>query len=71
MRRHCTKKDAPAKQHEIWRKIFISSRIRAKLRFYIPGEVKGMLAPTTSKRPKEREFVVDSGASMHMMSEKE
>ena len=28
-------------------------------------------APTTSKRPEEREFAVDSGASMHMMSEKE
>ena len=29
-----------------------------------------MLAPT-SKRPEEREFVVDSGASMHVMSKKE
>ena len=41
-----------------------------KATFYIPGEVKAMPAPT-SKRPEEREFVVDSGASMHMMSKKE
>ena len=39
--------------------------------FYVPGEVKGMSAPIASKRPEEREFVVDSGASMHMMSKKE
>ena len=33
MRRPCNKKDAPAKQHGIWRDIFTSSRIRTKLRF--------------------------------------
>ena len=33
MRRRCTKKDAPAEQRGIWRKIFTSSRIRTKLRF--------------------------------------
>ena len=38
--------------------------------YYVPGEVKEMPAPT-SKRPEEREFVLDSGASMHMMSKKE
>ena len=32
MRRPCTKKDAPAKQRGIWRKVFASSRIRTKLR---------------------------------------
>ena len=32
-------------------------------------EAKVMLAPT-STRPDEREFVVDSGASMQMMSQK-
>ena len=42
-----------------------------KTTFYIPGEVNGMPAPTTSTRPEEREFVVVSGASMHMMSKKE
>ena len=38
--------------------------------FYVPGEVKGMSTPITSKRSEEREFVVDSGAAMHMMSKK-
>ena len=42
-----------------------------KTMFYVPGEVKAMPPPTTSRRPEEREFVVDSGASMHMMSKKE
>ena len=37
--------------------------------FYIPIEVKAMLAPT-SKIPEERAFVFDSGASMHMLSKK-
>ena len=35
MRRHCTKKDAPAKQREIWRKTFTSSRIRTTLCFFM------------------------------------
>ena len=35
------------------------------------GEVKGKSTPKTSKRPEEGEFVVDSGASLHVMSEKE
>ena len=39
-----------------------------KTMIYVPGEEKGMPAPTTSE---ERQFVVDSGASMHMMSKKE
>ena len=51
-------------------KIFSSSRIRTKLRFKTRIEERVMLAPT-SKRPEEREFVVDSGASMHMMSKKD
>ena len=38
--------------------------------FCTPIEARVMSAPT-SKSPEEREFVVDSGASMHMMSKKE
>ena len=41
-----------------------------KASFCTPVEAKVMPAPT-SKRPEEREFVVDSGASMHTMSEKD
>ena len=39
--------------------------------FYVPGEVKGVSTPVTSKEPEVQEFVVDSGASMHMMNKKE
>ena len=68
MRKLCTKKDAPAKQRGIWRKTFTSSRIRDKATFKIPGEAKVMSTPITSKKKtEEREFVVDSGASIHMI----
>ena len=42
-----------------------------KTTFYISGDAKVMSTPITSKRPEEQEFVVDSGASMLMMSKKE
>ena len=38
--------------------------------FFTSVEARAMLAPT-SESPQERELVVDSGASMHMMSKKE
>ena len=41
-----------------------------KVKFYSPIEARAMPAPT-SKSPKEREFVVDSGASMHMLGTKD
>ena len=41
-----------------------------KATFQSPFEARVIPAPT-SKRPEEREFVVDSGASMHMMSKKQ
>ena len=41
-----------------------------KALFYSPIETRAMLAPT-SRSPEEREFVVDSGASMHMLSKKD
>ena len=66
MRRLCTKKDAPAKQRVIWRQIFQAQEF-GKTTFFTPSEAKVMPAPT-STRPEERESVVDSGASMHMMS---
>ena len=48
--------------------LFASPRIRTKTAFFSPIE-QSMPAPT-STRPEERAFVVDSGASMHMMSKK-
>ena len=65
----CIKKDAPAEWHATWREVSISSKIRIKLRFYSLLDARATLAPT-SKSPEEREFVVDSGASMHMLSKK-
>ena len=61
MRRPCTKKGAPAKQRGIWRKI-VTNKLKNSDRttFYTLIEAKVMLAPT-SKKPEEREFVVDSG----------
>ena len=71
MRRLCTKKDAPAKAAWDLAKILKSSRIRTKLRFHTPVETRAMQAPITSKSSEELEFVVDSGASLHMMSKKD
>ena len=68
MRRPCTKKDALAELRGIWRNIFPSSKMRTKLRFTLPLKPRVMPAPT-SRRPEEREFVVDSGSGVpiHMM----
>ena len=41
---------------------------RTKLTLDVLGEVFGLSTRVTSKRPEEREVVVDSGASMHMTS---
>ena len=41
-----------------------------KAAFYFPAD-KWALPAASTKEPKEREFVVDSGASMHMVSEKD
>ena len=68
MRRPCTKKEAPAKQHGIWRKKLKAQEFGQNT-LCTPVEAKVMRAPT-STRLGEREFVVDSGASMHIMSRK-
>ena len=41
-----------------------------KATFYSPAEARRIPAPT-SQIPEEREFVVDSGASMHVLSKKD
>ena len=41
-----------------------------KVTFFSPSENRCLPAPSTLK-PEEREFVVDSGASMHMISKKD
>ena len=68
MRRLCTNKVAPAEQRGIWRK-YLEVKNADKTTFKTPIEANSMPAPA-SKSPEELEFVVDSGASMHMMSKK-
>ena len=55
---------------DLAKKIFTSSRIRTEQRsIYTP--IEAIVMPVTSTRPEERKFVVESGASMHMISKKE
>ena len=65
MRRPCSKNDAPAEHHGIYK---LKNSDKATLFSLI--EEKVMPAPT-SKSLEDQEFVVDSGASMHMMSKKD
>ena len=61
------KKIVPAKQHGIWREICSSSKNKDKTACYSPTETKA--APVrVSRNPEDRMFVVDSGASMHMLN---
>ena len=64
------KSDVPAKQRGSWPKI--SSKLKEKFQtaFFSPSENWCLPAPSTLK-PEEREFVVDPGASMHMISKKD
>ena len=50
--------------------IFLQAQKYDKPTLYFPIKARAMPAPT-SKTPEEREFVVDYGAPMHMMSEKD
>ena len=44
-------------------------KVKNKVAFFSPSENWCLPAPTL--KPEEREFVVDSGASMHMISKKD
>ena len=70
MRRPRTKKDAPRKAAwDLMKKNYKLKNLE-KTTFYTLTEATVMPTPT-STRSEEREFVVDSGATMHMMSKKE
>ena len=66
MRIPCTKKEALVEWHGIWRKYYKLKNADTTT-VYSPIEARVMPLPI-SKSPQEREFVVDSGASMHVMS---
>ena len=69
MRKPQGKRVRPAKQRGTWRKPFISSKNKDKTTFYSPVEAKVPVFISTS--PDERMFVIDSRASMHMLSKRE
>ena len=70
MRRLWTKKDASTKQRGDWRKYYKLKSADKATFFILLFEARVMPAPT-SKSSEEREFVVDSGASMHRMSKQD
>ena len=70
MRRLCNWKDAAAEWHGIWWTNIYKLKSADNATFCTSIEARAMPAPT-SKSPEEREFVVDSGASVHILSKKE
>ena len=68
LRRPHDKKSTPAKQHGIWLENF-KLKAEDKATIYSPVEIKAPVL--VSKNTEERMFVVDSGASMHMLSKKD
>ena len=62
--------DAPEERHGILPKNIYKLKEKDKATFYSPSE-KWVLPAASIKEPEEREFVVDSGASMHMVSKKD
>ena len=62
--------DAPEARRGTLPKNFTSSKRKDKATFYSPAE-DWVLPVASTKEPEERVFVVDSGASMHMVSEKD
>ena len=69
-RKLCHKNDAPAEKHGTWRTMSLSSKHKDEAPFDSPSEAWVMKAPS-SKRPQTREFVIDWGASLHTLSNKD
>ena len=67
-RRHSGKSKVPAKQLGSFPKECLNSR-SMKERFFSLSENRCL--PASTLKPEERDFVVDSGASMHMISKKD
>ena len=57
------------KQRGGWPKAFLKLKEKSKTTFFSPSENRCL--PASTLKPEEREFVVDSGASMHMISKKD
>ena len=63
------KKSMPAKQHRIWRENIYKLKAKDKATFYSLVKIKAPVLVT--QKTEERMFVVDSGASIHMLSKKD
>ena len=68
-RRQSGKSKVPAKQRGGWPKVFSKLKEKSKAAFFSPSENRCL--PASTVKPEEREFVVDSGSSMHMISKKD
>ena len=70
-KRQSGKSKVPAKQRgSLTKSVFKKLKEQERATFFSSSEKRCLPAPSTLK-PEEREFVVDSGASMHMISKKD
>ena len=67
-KRQSGKSKVPAKQRGSWPKVFLKGKEHERATFFSPSENRCL--PARNLKLEEREFVVDSGASMHMISKK-
>ena len=67
-RRQSGTSKVPAKQRGSWPKVFLKLKEKNKATFFSPSENRCL--PASTLKPGEREFVVDSGALMHMISKR-
>ena len=68
-KRQSGKSDVPVKQRGGWPKIVLKLKEHERATFFSPSENRCFLA--SNLKLEEREFVVNSGASLHMISKKD
>ena len=68
-RRQSGKSKVPAKQRVSWPKNVLKLKEHERATFF--SHLENRCLPASTLKPEEREFVVDSGASMHMISKKD
>ena len=69
-KRRSGKSDVPVKQRGDWPRMSKILKVKSTAAFFSPSENRSVPAPSNLE-PEEREYVVDSGASMHMISKKD
>ena len=67
-KRRSGKSKVPAKQRGSWPKPVLKLKEHERATFFSSSENRCL--PASTRKPEEREFVVDSGASMHMISKR-